>query len=322
MTVLVTGGAGYIGGHVVASLHGAGREAVVADDFSTGLRSRVPADVDTLEIDLASRGAAAVLAEFCLRNGVDSVLHLAARKRVDESVRRPIWYSRQNLGALENVLDAASAARIRDVVFSSSAAVYGAAGEATIAEDTPPFPINPYGQTKLAGEWLAEAWARAGGGRVISLRYFNVAGTADARMADRYALNLIPMVIDRVRAGEAPRVFGGDHPTPDGSCVRDFVHVSDLVDAHLLALESLSAAPAGSGEVFNLGTGRGSSVLEVIALVQRVAETQLTPVIEERRPGDPARVVASVERIRERLGWSSRLDLTEMVRSTWTARER
>lgn len=316
MTVLVTGGAGYIGGHVVAALRERGDEVVVVDDLSAGRAERIPG-VRIEQIDLAAPGAATALTDVLRDARVDGVIHLAARKRVDESVERPLWYHEQNGGGTLAVLEAATAARVGRVVFSSTAAVY-ASSDDPVTEESPTVPANPYGETKLTGEWMLRAQAATGALRGVSLRYFNVAGAASRELADAKGGNVVPMVLDRIEAGEAPRVFGDDYPTRDGTCVRDYIHVSDVASAHLTALDALSAGPAY--RVYNIGTGTGTSVRELVRALLQVAGSSLEPIVEPRRAGDPAVVVADASRIRAELGWTPQHDLADIVESAWRTR--
>lgn len=317
MTVLVTGGAGYIGAHVVRLLRGGGQDVLVADDLSTGDASRI-GDAQLLEIDVADSGAVQRLSTAMERSGVREVIHFAARKRVDESVARPAWYFQQNITGLANVIAAMEKVGADRLVFSSSAAVYGAPTVPRVGEDFPTKPVNPYGETKLVGEWLVRDAAAAGLLQGVALRYFNVAGSGWPELGDPAVLNLVTMVLDRLTRGVAPRVFGTDYPTPDGSCVRDFVHVLDLARAHIAALEHLDRARPGFA-AFNVGTGRGASVLEVVSRLGSVTGIDATPTIEGRRVGDPPSVVASVDRIERELGWHAEADLDEILRSAWLA---
>jgi UDP-glucose 4-epimerase len=319
LNVLVTGGAGYIGSHVVRLLFDRGDYVVVADDLVNGFARRVEG-VPLLRIDLAGRDATRQLGEFMAEHQVTAVMHFAARKRVAESVARPIWYYRENLHSLENVLAALSKNKVKKFLFSSSAAVYGTTVGPAIDEDDRLEPINPYGQTKLAGEWLSEAWAAAEDATAVSLRYFNVAGAGWPELADVQALNLVPMVFERLAAGMPPLIFGDDYPTPDGTCIRDYVHVLDVAEAHLVALTSLNDRGPRRAISYNVGTGSGSSVREVLEVIADATGMNFAPMAEPRRPGDPAEVVASVNRIRTDLGWSAKRNLGEMVRSAWAAR--
>ena len=317
MTVLVTGGAGYIGAHIVRLARAAGRDVVVVDDLSTGREARV-GGVPLVRIDLAEPAAATGLAEVMRSFHVSAVIHLAARKRVGESIARPAWYFQQNVTGLATVLSAMEAAQVDQLVFSSSAAVYGNPATAVVSEDTATLPVSPYGETKLVGEWLVRDAARAWGLRGVSLRYFNVAGAGWADLGDPEVANLITMVLERLSRGERPKVFGSDYPTPDGSCVRDFVHVLDLAEAHLAALAYLTR-PERAWDVFNVGTGRGSSVLEVVEGLVEVTAVSAAPELTARRAGDPASVVASVDRIAGAMDWRARATLPEILVSAWQA---
>ncbi|MFD4543837.1 UDP-glucose 4-epimerase GalE [Streptomyces bauhiniae] len=314
MTWLITGGAGYIGAHVARAMHGAGEDVVVLDDLSAAVPERLPEGVpliegSTLDGDLLKR----VFAE----HGVTGVVHLAARKQVGESVAEPVRYYRENIGGLATLLDAIAEAGVRRLVFSSSAAVYGNPDGDLITEDTPCLPVNPYGETKLAGEWLVRAAGQAHGISTVCLRYFNVAGAAAPELADTGVFNIVPMVFDRLTRDEAPRIFGADYPTPDGTCVRDYIHVADLAEAHLAAARRLSEdAPAGD-LTLNVGRGEGVSVRELITLIGEVTGDRREPVTEDRRPGDAPRAVASAERAAAELGWRARLGMPEMVASAW-----
>jgi UDP-glucose 4-epimerase len=318
VTVLVTGGAGYIGGHVVAALTGRGDPVVVVDDLSAGRASRI-GDVPLERIDLAAADAADRVAAVMREHGVDAVIHLAARKQVAESVERPLWYYEQNLGGMLAVLEASAAAGVARLVFSSTAAVYGRS-DTPVTEESPTAPANPYGETKLVGEWMLQAQAANGGLRGISLRYFNVAGAASPELGDTAESNVVPMVFARLERGEAPLIFGDDYDTPDGTCVRDYVHVADVADAHLAALDALADAAASAYRVYNLGTGTGSSVRELVDRMTRLAGSEVAPSIEPRRPGDPAIVVADASRIARELGWTARYGLDETLASAWAAR--
>jgi UDP-glucose 4-epimerase len=317
VSVLVTGGTGYIGAHVVQLLLAEGTRVVVVDDVLTGRQDRIP-DVPLTRLDLAADTSVAALTELMERERVESVVHFAARKQVPESVARPAWYMSQNVGGLANLLIAMERVKVSKLVFSSSAAVYGDGTAAPIIETVEARPINPYGQSKLVGEWMVAAAHRSFGLRGISLRYFNVAGTNAPDLSDRAILNLVPMVFERITRGDAPIIFGDDYPTADGTCVRDFVHVQDVAEAHLRALVNLDTQSTGH-EVFNVGRGAGYSVREVIDMIAEVSGQDLVPRIESRRPGDPASVVANVDRIARTLGWRARLGLRDMIASAWEA---
>ncbi|TGZ13966.1 UDP-glucose 4-epimerase GalE [Streptomyces sp. S816] len=314
MTWLITGGAGYIGAHVARAMAGAGEKVVVLDDLSAAVPARLPSDVPLVT---GSTLDGPRLREVLTEHGVTGVVHLAARKQVAESVAEPTRYYQENVGGLATLLDAMAAADVHRLLFSSSAAVYGNPDVDLITEDTPCAPVNPYGETKLAGEWLVRAAGRAYGISTVCLRYFNVAGAAAPELADTGVFNIVPMVFDRLTRGEAPRIFGDDYPTPDGTCVRDYIHVADLAEAHLAAARRLAGdAPAGD-LTLNIGRGEGVSVRELITVIGEVSGDRREPVVEPRRPGDAPRAVASAERAARELGWRARRDVHEMVASAW-----
>jgi UDP-glucose 4-epimerase len=296
MTWLITGGAGYIGAHVVRAMTGAGERVLVLDDLSAGVPARLPADVPLVRGSALDGG---LLKRVLAEHAVTGVVHLAARKQVAESVAQPTRYYQENLGGLATLLEAVAEAGVERFLFSSSAAVYGNPDVELITEETPCAPVNPYGETKLAGEWLVRAAGQAHGLSTVCLRYFNVA----------------PMVLDRLTRGEAPRIFGDDYPTPDGTCVRDYIHVSDLAEAHLAAARNLSGR---SGDLtVNIGRGEGVSVREMVTVIGEVTGDRRAAVVEPRRPGDAPVSVASAARAAETLGWSARRGVREMIGSAW-----
>jgi UDP-glucose 4-epimerase len=312
-TWLLTGGAGYIGAHVLRALHAAGHDAVVLDDLSTGRPERLPDDVELLRTSLLDPDLPAVLTGLAARRRLDGVVHLAAKKSVPESVAVPLHYYEQNVGGTVALLRAVTAAGIGRVVYSSSAAVYGETGAEPVAEDHPTLPTSPYGETKLAGEWAVRRHAEAAGLRWAALRYFNVAGAASPELADRGATNLLPLVMRAAETGEPVDVFGDDWPTPDGTCLRDYVHVEDLAEAHVTAVEALLDEGAGSPGVLNVGRTDPTSVLEVVAAVERARGRPVPYRVTPRRPGDPACVVADASRIATVLGWRPVRDIAQMV---------
>lgn len=319
MTVLVTGGAGYIGSHVVRLLEEQGRSVVIVDDLSTGVAERVKHS-PIEQIDVASTDAERRLIEVMRQYSVDSVIHFAAKKQVSESVEKPLWYYRENVGGLANLLAAMEECGVDSLVFSSSAAVYGMPDERVVAENVLCQPINPYGQTKLIGEWMIDN-AVVNGLKAVKLRYFNVAGAGWPELADTAVMNLVPIVIDCMKHGRSPMVFGDDYPTPDGTCIRDYVHVKDLADAHITALDGVVSGES-SASVYNVGTGQGASVLEVVDMVRRELGSSTGPVITSRRPGDPPELVADVTNIGTDLGWKAEFGLRDIVASAVDAIER
>jgi UDP-glucose 4-epimerase len=306
----VTGGAGYIGLHVVKALTERGEDVVVLDDLSTGRSQLVDVPLLHGRVDDGD-----LLRRAFHEYGVHGVVHLAAKKQVGESVARPLYYYRENVEGLRTLLEVMHECDVSTLVFSSSAAVYGSPDVEFVTEETPTIPQSPYGETKLVGEWLIKAAARAYGLRYVSLRYFNVAGAGAPELADTVVSNLVPMVFERLTTGRRPMLFGADYPTVDGSCVRDFIHVADLADAHVAALNHLTSG--GADLVLNVGRGEGASVREVLDVVADVTGLDTEPDILPRRAGDPARVVASAQAISSALGWRARHDLRDMVASAW-----
>ena len=323
MRVLVTGGAGYVGSVSVERLVEAGHDVVVLDDLSTGHREAVP-DVASLEV--GSYGDPERIGRLLERAQVDAILHCAARSLVGESVREPARYYHDNVAGGIVLLDAARQAGIERIVFSSTAAVYGVPDATPIPETAPLAPINPYGETKRAFEGALRFYGEAYGLRSASLRYFNVAGATEAlgELHDPET-HLIPTVLRAAETGEPITLFGDDYATPDGTCIRDYIHVADLADAHLLAL--LATAIEEPGErpwtAYNLGIGRGFSVREVVAAAEEVVGRTIPTTTGPRRPGDPPVLVAAVDRAHTELGWTAaRPGLAEMIASAWEWRRR
>ena len=317
MSVLVTGGAGYIGSHVARLLTEAGTEVIVVDDLSTGKESRV-SGLTSYRIDLAEPSAVVTLEELMTKHKVDSVIHLAALKQVGASVENPEEYFNKNLGGQANLLLAMRGAGVKKLVFSSSAAAYGIPDVDLVSEDETASPINPYGQTKLIGEWMAANAETSWGLAHVNLRYFNVAGAGWDDLADTEVLNLIPIFFEAINQNNRPKVYGADYNTPDGSCIRDYVHVLDLAQAHIQALDYLEKEKRDYN-TFNVGTGTGSSVLEVIHQIQRTTGIDFEYDIVERRAGDPARLIADSSRIETTMGWKAKNSLVEIVESAWKA---
>lgn len=313
MRWLVTGGAGFIGSNVVRALLADGREVVVLDDLSTGDKSRVP---DGVPLELASVRDRAALDRVLAEHGIGAVVHIAAKKQVGESVEKPLWYFEQNVDGLRVLLEAMVAADIRRLVFSSSAAVYGSPDVPEITEETPCVPQSPYGQTKLVGEWLVQDAAAAHRLAYANLRYFNVAGAGAPELGDPTALNLIPMVFERIEAGLPPRIFGADYDTPDGTAIRDFIHVGDVAAAHVEAARRLESDDRAA-LTLNIGRGEGVTVRRLVRRILELTGSDLVAEVTARRPGDAARSVASAARIKAELGWSATHDIDDMVTSAW-----
>ena len=316
MRVLVTGGAGYIGSHAVRHLLDGGYDVTVLDNLSHGHR---PAVDPRAEFTEGATGDAALVDKLFASEKFDAVMHFAADIEVGESVTDPGKYYENNFSNALTLLRAMVRAGVNKIVFSSTAAVYGNPEETPILEHSPRQPINPYGRSKLMTEMAIEDFSRAHGLGYAILRYFNVAGAApDATLGEDHEpeSHLIPRILLSARDGAAPvKIFGTDYPTADGTCVRDYVHVMDLVAAHSLALEKITP---GRGNVFNLGSENGFSVREVIATCEKVLQRKLTVVEEARRAGDPAVLVASSKRIRAELGWERRYpDLETIVQHAW-----
>jgi UDP-glucose 4-epimerase len=320
MTWLITGGAGYIGAHVVREALKSGRALVVLDDLSSGVAVRLPSGIEVERVTLTDVGA---VESVFAKHDIRGVIHLAAKKKVGESVERPVYYWQENVGGFQNLVSVMKHYCVLNLVFSSSAAVYGAPNiepGQTISEFESCSPINPYGLTKLEGEIISKALAVSDGFRVAALRYFNVAGAGQPRLGDRFAFNLVPIVFEAINAKRSPKVFGNDYNTADGSCIRDYVHVQDLAEAHVAAMNLVETMQPGF-EAINIGTGVGASVFEVISKIRDVTRIELDPVIVERREGDPAALVANVSKAEEILGWKSKYDLSQIVESAWDAWE-
>ncbi|RNM13840.1 UDP-glucose 4-epimerase GalE [Nocardioides pocheonensis] len=317
MSWLVTGGAGYIGSHVVRAFEEAGLEAVVVDDLSSGHREFVGPETPFVEGTILDTD---LLARACKEHAVEGVVHLAGFKYAGVSVQRPLHTYNQNVTGTVSLLDAMAQAGVEHMVFSSSAATFGTPDVDVVTETTPGRPESPYGESKLVGEWLIRDQAVATGLRHTSLRYFNVVGSGSDDLYDTSPHNLFPLIFEALIEGRTPRINGDDYDTPDGTCVRDYVHVSDLADAHLVAARRLAAGDALE-PVYNLGSGDGVSVRQIMDAVRDVTGIDFTPEIGPRRPGDPARIVASGELAARDLGWAMRHDLRDMVASAWRARQ-
>ena len=313
----MTGGAGYIGAHVVRSLQQQGMTPVVLDDLSSGLARFVPAGVPFVQADI--NDTAAVTAAL-REHGCVGVIHVAGYKYAGVSVQRPLHTYTQNVTGTASVLAAMEAAGVDHIVFSSSAAVFGTPETELVTEDSPTRPESPYGESKLIGEWLIADVAKARPGFTgVCLRYFNVVGSATDEVYDASPHNLFPLVIEALLAGRTPRINGVDYPTPDGTCVRDYVHVGDLADTHVAAAQALLASRALK-PAYNLGSGTGLSVRQIMDAMAEVSGVAFTPEIAPRRPGDPARIVADGSAAAADLGWKMSYSLAQMVSSAWSAR--
>ena len=320
MRILVTGGAGYIGSHMVKLLAERGHEVTVLDDLSTGHADAVRGGT-LVRGDIADVAATKKLLE---QRRIEAVIHFAACSLVGESVVDPLKYYARNVAASVSLLKAMREASVAKIVFSSTAAVYGSPQRLPIGEDHAKEPTNPYGSTKLAIERMIAECSSAYGLNAVSLRYFNAAGAdAGAGLGERHEpeTHLIPLVLRAAAHGAPVSVFGDDYPTRDGTCVRDYIHVADLCDAHLRALEWLGRG--GSHACFNLGNGNGATVLEVIEAARRVTGKEIKVHSAPRRPGDPAALVADATRAKELLGWQpARADIDSIVRDAWAFERR
>ena len=315
MTVLVTGGAGYIGSHTVRQFRQRQEEVVVLDSMEFGSRDAI-ADTPLVVGDIAD---SRLVAETVERFEVDAIVHFAAYKNAGESFHNPGRYFHNNVAGTAHLLEAAHRAGVKHVVFSSTCAVYGTPDRAPVAEDAPIHPESPYGESKALVERMLHWYGVCHGMGSVSLRYFNAAGAAmDGSLGEdwTYSLNLVPVAM-KALLGHAPalKVFGTDYPTPDGTCIRDYIHVDDLADAHLRALDYLRSG--GATTAINLGTGTGSSVKEVLAAAQRAAGRPVPAEDSPRRPGDPVALWADNRRAGELLGWKARYGLDDIVASAW-----
>jgi UDP-glucose 4-epimerase len=320
MAWLVTGGAGYIGAHIVRAFADQGLAAVVIDDLSSGHRDFVD---DGVPFYLGNVNDTEVLDRIFTEHEIAGVVHLAGFKYAGVSVSKPLHTYTQNVSGMIALLAAMAEHRVARFVFSSSAAVYGTPETGLVTEATPTRPESPYGESKLVGEWLLADQARATESeaqplRHTSLRYFNVVGSGYPDLRDTSPHNLFPLIFDALVAGRVPHINGDDYPTPDGTCVRDYVHVTDLALAHVAAAQAMvSGTPLE--RVYNLGSGTGLSVRQIMDAVARVTGIAFTPEVRGRRPGDPAQIVATGELAARDLGWRMRHTVDEMVASAWAA---
>ncbi len=315
MTWMVTGGAGYIGAHVVRAFQAVDIPVVVLDDLSSGHEGFVPDGVpfargSVLDTDL--------LDHTFDEHGVVGVVHTAGFKYAGVSVDRPLHTYEQNVEGTRRLLAGMTDRGVGSLVFSGSAAVYGTPDVDVVSEDSPKAPASPYGESKLVGEWLAAATARATGLRHTSLRYFNVVGSAHDDLYDSSPHNLVPLVLKALTDGRPPRIYGDDYDTPDGTCVRDYLHVGDLADAHVAAAQALAAGRSVL-PAYNLGSGEGMSVAQIMSAIRSVTGIDFEPEIHPRRLGDPDRIVASGELAARDLGWTMSYSVQEMMASAWRA---
>ena len=311
--VLVTGGAGYIGAHVAAELLKSGYSIRIYDDFSNGLHRRVDGKFrDIVDGDMLDR--VKLLAAL---DGIDAVIHLAAKKAVEESVKDPLKYYENNVGGTLNLLGAMAAKGVKQLVYSSSAAVYSPNDKEAVLEDDPTAPLSPYGASKLLAEQLISSIGSAEQISNISLRYFNVVGSNIAEFGDNSKDNLVPKVFLALKNGKRPEIYGSDYPTPDGTCIRDYIHVQDLALAHLAALKKVESGYLS--QVYNVGSGKGYSVKEMMDQISKSLGRDINPEVSQARAGDSPKLIASIDKIKEQLGWSAKASLEEMIDSAWQA---
>jgi UDP-glucose 4-epimerase len=311
--ILITGGAGYIGAHVAAELLSQGYSVRIYDDFSNGLHRRVDGKFrDVVDGDILDRER---LIEAL--QGIDGVIHLAAKKSVEESVKNPLKYYENNVGGTLNLLAAMSVKLVKSLVFSSSAAVYSPSDKDAIEESDPTLPLSPYGATKLLSEELISTVGSAEQISHISLRYFNVVGSALAEFGDNSKDNLVPKVFQALKSGKRPEIYGTSYPTPDGSCIRDYIHVQDIAKAHIAALKKCESGFTSA--IYNVGSGRGYSVKEMMAQISESLGRDINPQESPARAGDSPKLIASIEKIKSELAWRPEASLKEMIDSSWAA---
>ena len=313
MTWLVTGGAGYIGAHVVRAFQADGIDVAVIDDLSSGKEEFLVEGVPFTHANLLDTDATRRALE-----GATGVVHLGGFKYAGVSVERPLHTYTQNVTAMVSLLEAMAEKNVGNIVFSSSAGVYGTPKDDVVTEATAPAPESPYGESKLIGEWLLADQAKAAPLTHTSLRYFNVVGSGDPKVYDASPYNLFPIVCNLLTQGKVPQIYGTDHPTPDGTSVKDYVHVADLARAHVAAARALDSGKA-LAPVYNLGSGTGTSVREIMDAARRVTGIDFTPSEGPRRPGDPSRVVASGELASRDLDWKNSYTVDEMFATAWEA---
>jgi UDP-glucose 4-epimerase len=316
MTWLLTGGAGYIGSHIIRAFHAADIDVVVLDNLSTGFREFVPDDVPFVQGSVVD---GPIIKQLFADHDITGVVHLAGWKYAGVSVQQPTMFYRDNIYGMGVLLDEMRDAGVTNMVFSSSCATYGTPKEEIVTEETETGPESPYGESKLVSEWLlrrvANIWPEL---RQTSLRYFNVVGSGPEELADHSPYNLFPLIFRALDKGESPKIFGDDYPTRDGTCIRDYIHVVDLAEAHVVAAQAIEAG-RDVAPIYNVGRGEGSTVREIMTAVREGTGVGFEPIVEPRRPGDPARIVASADRIDQDLGWVASRDLDDMVKSAWAS---
>ena len=320
MKVLVTGGAGYIGSHAVEELIAQGYQVVVIDNLTTGFQSNVHPEAKYYEVDL--RNETALYDVFATEKNIGAIMHFAGAIVVSESVAEPLKYYDNNVHAVQVLLSVARAFKIKYFIFSSTAAVYGEPVQIPIKESDPKEPINPYGSSKLAAEWLVQAWAEAYKSHYVIFRYFNVAGAHENGLIgikNQHLSHLVPVILDAALKNQQFLIYGQDYPTKDGTCIRDFIHVVDLVKAHILGLEW--ALKNQQSEIFNLGSATGYSVWEVYQTAQEVLNQNIKHLAVKRRPGDPTILLANVEKAKAILNWVPNKTLAEIIASEWNFRK-
>lgn len=320
MKVLVTGGAGYIGSHAVEELIAQGYQVVVIDNLTTGFQSNVHPEAKYYEVDL--RNETALYDVFATEKNIGAIMHFAGAIVVSESVAEPLKYYDNNVHAVQVLLSVARAFKIKYFIFSSTAAVYGEPVQIPIKESDPKEPINPYGSSKLAAEWLVQAWAEAYKSHYVIFRYFNVAGAHENGLIgikNQHLSHLVPVILDAALKNQQFLIYGQDYPTKDGTCIRDFIHVVDLVKAHILGLEW--ALKNQQSDIFNLGSATGYSVWEVYQTAQEVLNQNIKHLAVKRRPGDPTILLANVEKAKAILNWAPNKTLAEIIASEWNFRK-
>jgi len=311
--VLVTGGAGYIGANLCKVLLDNGFEVRVFDDFSNGLESRLQGmNLEIQKGNILDRESLSIAA-----SGVDSVIHLAAKKSVEESVKEPLKYYENNFNGTLNLLAAMATAGVKKVVFSSTAVVYESGGLDALSEGDRKEPLSPYAHSKLLSEEVLSLALQSEGISSISLRYFNVVGAGGAGLGDNARDNLVPKTFASLRAKRSPEIYGDDYSTRDGTCIRDYIHVVDLAESHLMALKALEKQVMA--QAFNVGSGSGYTVKEIMVQIQKSSGIEFIPNLLQRRSGDPESLVANIDKIKEELSWQPRFTLKEMIDSAWQA---